>query len=286
MIQSALSGKYQISAFHGFFHADCIQYQFNTRQQFCSEEAQKGKSKTSGCSCTFHEGTVRTHAFFSHFCIGTHCFIKAFPHLFCYTFLGTIDVGGAVFSTKRIGDIAGNPEMTFFQFRQHICRTDLYYFTQCIRTDAGRFSVLIQKFISKSSQHTDTAIIGSTSANTDNEFTASAFNGIFDHLTDTIGGSFQRPFVFAHQNNSCSGSHLHDGCPCFLNHSISRSDRSFQRSMNLNLHQISTHAFYQCLRCAFSTVRKRFHRYFRIRQHIQDALLNGTSCFHRAQASL
>ena len=152
--------------------------------------------------------------------------------------------------------------------------------------DTGRFAFRIQEFVAQRRQHTDSAVIGSTSSDADDKIPAAFLNGVFDHLAHAVGGRIQRTFILSHKDNAGCRRHLHDRGACLPDHAVGCLYPGLQGAVYIHRHHLAAKPLCQGFRCPFSAVCQRLHDYFRIRKYIQDSLFNCSSRLHGSHASL
>ena len=189
-------------------------------------------------------------------------------------FCGPENGAAAVGTTERIRYIAGNTEGAFRKFRQNvICRNRGKRF-QPDGTKRNLFSFCIEQSETECLQHTNTAVIRGTSADSDNKMAAATQNRILDYFTDTVCRCIQRISLRIRnkRNSSCTG-HLNNSCLCLFYYAIRTRNCLFLcRPRHRNGHKLSAESFRQSLYRPFSSVRQCPHNRFNIWIHPCESL--------------
>ena len=203
MIEPAFTGYCDISVFQFFFQFNRIQNQINSGSKAGVQITEQCKSQSAGGTGPCGIRIITSKVFGSNVGILSHGLIQIFLDIISHAFLRTIDISGSIFAAQRIRYITGNLEMTLIQKGIFVLRKDAFDFFKGLSAFSGVMTVFVQKFKAKSFQHSDTAIICSTSTDSDDEVSASFIDGVIYHFPHTVSGCMKGIFFICECNSGC-----------------------------------------------------------------------------------
>ena len=158
---------------------------------------------------------------------------------------------------------------------------------QSLGTERNRLSILVQKSKTKGCQHTRSAVVGGTSADTHNKVPASTAHRILNDLAHTVGrGLHGIPLVRRHKSDACRRRHFDYSSAFVFQNTVGGIYRSGQRAGNGHFHNGSVHTGRKCFHRSFSAVSQGTYKDFRLFIGQQYSFLYGISCLQGGQASL
>ena len=161
------------------------------------------------------------------------------------------------------------------------------YFSKRIRSLSGFLSILGQKLHTERSKHSGSAVICCTSADSNDEFAASARNGIPYHLAHSIGGGFSRISLrLLHKRNARGLRHLHNHRLFIRKDSVVSFYPASHRSRHRQFHFPSAKPLYQGICCALSSVCQGADRHIGMRIDAQHPVTRRIARFHGSHTPL
>ena len=161
------------------------------------------------------------------------------------------------------------------------------YFSKRIRSLSGFLPILGQKLHTERSKHSGSAVICCTSADSNDEFAASARNGIPYHLAHSIGGGFSRISLrLLHKCNTRGLRHLHNRCLFIRKDSVVSFYPASHRSRHRQFHFPSAQPLYQGICCALSSVCQGADRHIGMRIDAQHPVTRRIPRFHGSHTPL
>ena len=196
----------------------------------------------------------------------------------------TVNISCTLETTERIGDITGNFEIALGKklcFVRKFHRSD---FSKCLSAFAGFISVFVKEGETKGTEHSDSTIIGSTSADSDNEIADSSADSVKNHFSYTKSSGSHRIFLIGNRDPG-SRSHFHDSGIGILEITIISIDRFMIRTGNSDINTFSVQAFDQGIGGSFTAVCQWLNDYFSIFMRGKYTCFDGHAGFHGSHAS-